>query len=422
MTLENLSMKIKCLIPLLCFIWVSGFCSEPIDRVVAVVNDHVVTESQLNTQLHLMGPQWENLEPEKKEAFKKQTLEGMINKELQLQMAKNINITVTSDQVQEAIAHIAEQNKMSVPDMEKKIGEQGLSAEQYYQEIKDELIVHRLQEQEIASQIQINDQQVNDFIRQNGHLLAQNKQFHVRDVLVPVDNPTPDKVNTLKPVLDKIRTALLNKQDIPNDLSAQLNDLGTRKLNEFPDIFQPALTGLTAGEVSTPVLAPNGVHLLQVTEAQGDEKHYSVETHVRHILIKEDALNTGPIVQARLVQLRGQIANGGDFAEIARLNSQDPVSAANGGDLGWVKTAAGLLDPKFEAEMVNLPIGDLSPVIKSRFGYHLIQVLGRRKVEDTKEMLAMQAREMIFQQKFNEKLQAYLKQLRAQAYVKINDA
>lgn len=413
----------------------TGVFAETLDKIVAIVNDNAITQSQLNEQANLYREQLQFsrapiLAPA---ALRKQALQHMIDTQLQLQLAQKENITVDDAAVTKAITNIAQQNGLTLDQLKSKVVQQGMSYDKYRAEIKKQMIISELQQREVAPQVRISDQAVTDFLQQNGKRLiaaqsaasAQATQpafYHVIDILIPFpESATPqqeaDALQQAKTISAKLRSGAT--------LDVQSSDLGWRAFKDLPDIFEPVVQKMQPGSISEPIRAPNGYHLIQLAGVRGGAAAAapmampSYATHVRHILIKTTPLMTDEEVKDRLVRIRDEIEHGSSFAEMAKDNSQDPGSASKGGDLGWVNP--GMLDPTFEKVMNGLKPGEISEPFKSAFGWHIVQVLERKSIAKDQSLLRDQARAILYQRKFGEALQTWLQQLRSQSYVKMMD-
>jgi peptidyl-prolyl cis-trans isomerase SurA len=414
--------------------------AETLDKIVAVVNDNAITQSQLNEQVELYREQLQfSQAPIPAPAvLRKQALQHMIDTQLQLQLAKKENITADDAKVTQAITHIAQQNGLTLDQLKSKVAQQGMSYDKYRAEIKKQMIISDLQQREVAPRVVISEQEVTDFLQQHGKSLTamqtpgaaatgtSNKpvQYHIIDILIPLpDAPSQqqqaDALQKAKTILTKLRSGAT--------VDVQTDDLGWRTLQDIPDIFAPIVKNMQPGTVSEAIRAPNGYHIIQLAGVRGGATATNsmpasmptYATHARHILIKTNPLTTDQDAKDRLVRIRDAIEHGTDFAQLAKEDSQDPGSASKGGDLGWVNP--GMLDPTFEKVMNGLKAGAISEPFKTAFGWHIVQVLERKSVAKDQSFLRTQARAILYQRKYGETLQNWLQQLRSQSYVKMMD-
>lgn len=402
-----------------------------IDHIVAIVNDGVITQSQLDRQFALAQEQLQQTHGPMPAAsvLRDQVLQHMIDEQLQLDLAKKLGIKVTDADVDRAIAGIAQQNSISVAELQTKVVQQGMTYDQYQQQIRKQMIISQLQQHEVASRVTVSQQEINDALSAMAKQPVQkDPSYHLLDMVVPLsETPTPQQVSAAQQLAQSIVVKLRAGADFGQTVLAgasykpplQGGDLGWHKLSELPDLFVAPVQHLQPGNITDPINTPNGFHILKLVEAQGvgPVTHQTVQTHVRHILIKTTPVENDAQVQDRLARLRVQILNGVDFAKLAIINSQDPGSASKGGDLGWVDP--GMLDPTFEAQMNQLKVGEVSQPFKSAFGWHIVQVLERKTVTDSKTYLQNQAQQAVYQRKFQEAVQNWLRGVRTQSYVKI---
>lgn len=407
--------------------------AETLDKIVAVVNDGVITQSQLDQQMQMATEQMQQTHvavPPMPE-FRKQILQHMIDTQLQLQLAKKEGINVDDASVDAAIANIAKNNGLTIAELQSKVAEQGLSYSKYRQDIQEQMIIGQVQQREVAPRVVVTDQEITDFmpkVKQQMRLLAKQPQqqavmYHLIDYTIALpDSPSAQQKAAALAKAQATLTRLRAGENVQQVDS--MNDLGWRKVSDLPDIFAREVPNMHTGGIAGPISAPNGYHLLKLVGVQGGTSVAPVTfdstlTHARHILIKSNPLQTDAQVKARLEKLRASIIAGADFAQLAEANSQDPGSASKGGDLGWV--SQGVLDPAFEAQMNQLKPGQISEPFKSSFGWHIVQVLERKKAPNDQTYLREQAKKIIYQQKANEALQNWLQQLRSQSYVNIKN-
>lgn len=406
---------------------------QSLDRIVAVVNDEVITESQLTKKIQFMQQQLQSSgQPVPPEAtFRNQILQQMIDTDLQQQVAKRMGVKVTDADVNNAIADIAKRNGVDVTIFQEKLKQQGVSLVVLRQQIRDQITLSQVEGRQLGSRIIISEQEVKSYAQKLKSQPAKsntNAQYRLEDITIALpEHPTAQDIAQAKQkahtIIEKARTGK-SFQDIvqstPASESVSGTDLGWRPINAVPDVFIKDVQNMRAGEISKPLQAPNGIHVIKLVAVQGDTAsvpHDAVSTHVRHILLKTTPLTNDKQMRMRLLEIRADILRGGDFAKLAGEYSQDPGSAAKGGDLGWMQS--GVLDPQFEAAMNQLKPGQVSEPVKSQFGWHLIEVIARKTEKNDQAALENQAREMLYQQKMHEAVQNWIQQLRKQSFIKI---
>ncbi len=391
--------------------------SEVIDRVVAVVNEEVITKSQLDERINTIkktAPPGVTLPSEA--VLRQKVLDEEINKTLQFQIAKKLNLKPSDEEVNAVIQEIAERNHLTVSQMKGKLAEEGMSYDHYVKEIHDELLLRKLQQQELVPLIQISPQEVHDYLQHPPPKVAQQGRYHLVDYFIELpEHPTAQQQQQAENLAQQAVEAARAGRSVSGQV--KIIDLDWRKQAELPTLFQPVVTTLAVGEVALPLRAPNGLHIVKLVAVEAEKTPVIQETHVKKILLKEDALNDASHIKNRLLQIRSRIAAGGRFADFAKSISQDPQSSVEGGDLGWVRP--GMMAPEVEAVLSNLHPGEMSQPIKTQQGWVIIYVEGRRPVQDKQALAEAFAREALFKRKIEEKLKEWLKKVRSESYIKV---
>lgn len=400
--------------------------ATPIDRVVAVVNDEVITETELDREVRTVRKRLseQNIPVPAADLLRSQVLNRLITKHLQLQLAKKTGIRVDDETLNKTIERIASQNKMTLPELRDVIQRDGFNFGDFREDIRDEVAISRLKQRQVESNIVVTDQEINQFIANQLVGDNANDEFHLAHILVAVPEAAgPEKVQTYRDKAEKIMEKLSGGADFSkvaieySDGRQALDggDLGWRKAKELPSIFARIVPNMKAGDVSDIIRSPSGFHIIKVLGRHHGERHMIVEHHVRHILISTNDVVDAKAARQKLLKLRERIENGADFGELARANSQDRGSAAKGGDLGWVKP--GEVDPDFEQAVESLKPGEISMPFRTQFGWHIAQLVATRKVDDTEDYNRAKAREAIRKRKVDEQYQQWLRRLRDEAYV-----
>lgn len=407
------------------------YAIETLDRIVAVINNSVITEQQLTEQIELARQQKlsQNKPIPDAAIFRKQVLNEMIDNELQLQLAANAGLKINEADLDKTIMSIAQRNGFTLEQLREKLQQENIPYAKYRQQIRQQLIINRLQQDEVAAKITVTEQETKDVLTHLPKSTPQKTAYHVEDLLIPFPNkPSAVDISRIKNIalslLQRAKSGASFQELIgqASKFNSPLTggDLGWRALNDLPDIFQASVQKLKPGEVTGPIQADNGFHLIRLLEIHGDNStaHYVTSTHTRHILIKTSPLLNGMQAERRLNEIRADILRGGNFATLAKKYSQDPGSAYKGGDLGW--TLPGAFDPAFEAQIKKLAVNQISLPFQTQFGWHIVQVLGRaQKLQTTKNAYREQAAQIVYQRKFQQALKNWLRQIRKQSYVKI---
>lgn len=398
---------------------------EFIDRIVAVVNNDIITEFELNERLQLVKRQLENqkiaLPPN--DVLEKQLLERMINEKVQLQFASETGIRVDDSALDQAVARIAEGNHMQIGQLRQALEKDGVSFGKFRENIRNEIILSRVKEREADNRVVVTESELESYFAHQTQK-GSDTEYNLAHILIQVpDQANAEKIQERKQKAEQALAELKKGTDF-GQVAATFSDapdalqggeLGWRPASRLPQLFSDALNALQPGEISPVLRSPNGFHLVKLLDKRGRDAVLVVtQTHARHILIKTNEVVSETEAKRRLTELKERLDNGANFAELARLHSEDG-SAAKGGDLGWL--SPGDTVPDFEHAMNALPLHVVSPPIHSQFGWHLIEVLERRKEDVTQEKQKFRARQEIRERKADEAYQEFVRQLRDKAYV-----
>ena len=399
-----------------------------LDRVVAIVDDDLVLESELNermaTILQRLQAQYNQLPPE--DVLQKQILEQLIVERIQLQMAKRYDINPSAAEIDQAIGRIAQNNQMTPEQLKADLEQQNMSIDDLRGQIRTEMTINQLQQGIVNGRIRVTEQEIDNFLASTDGRFATSPDFHLGHILIAVSSAAePAMVSAAEKEANEIYEKLQQGADFAqlaishsNDQSAlQGGDIGWRKLAQLPELFSKQLEAIGTGEVSKPFRSGAGFHILKNIEQRGGGEQLVEQTKARHILIKTTEIMNDDQARAKLLELKARIEKGEDFAKLARENSEDTGSMLAGGDLGW--SMPGMFVPAFEETMANTDIGEISQPFKSQFGWHILQVEERRKEDMSGQMKRNQAANLIRSRRFDEEFQSWLTQIREEAYVEI---
>ena len=400
--------------------------TQALNRIVAVVNDGVVLQSQLDRRTDQIRQQLRErdtrLPPE--EVLRKQVLERLIMEEIQLQLAEGMSIRIEDEMVNANLRQMAEANDMDLARFRQVLEAEGFSFAEFREEVRNQLTIGRLHAQQVENRIQVTEQEIENLLTSMEHG-ADGRQFLMSHILVALpDGASPQQIQEAQARADDILARLRAGADFrqlavaesDGQLALEGGSLGWREASQLPSLFADVARTLARGEITDPIRTPSGFHIVRMDDLRGgDERHVITQTHARHILIRPDELQSATEVRNRLELLRRRIEGGDDFDTLARAHSQDAVSAARGGDLGW--SNPGDLVPEFEQEMSRLGPGEVSAPFESRFGWHVVQVMERRERDSTEEFRRAQARENVRQRKIQEESASWLRRLRDESYV-----
>ena len=401
----------------------------PLDSVVAIVNNDVITKSELDTQVRIVQNQVQhsgnNAKVPSKQELQTQVLNHIIDQTLQLQMAKQQGVTVDDAAVNASVAQIAQQNNLTMEQFHQALQQQGMNYNAFVKDVRNRMIVTKLQQQAVAPNVTISQQEVSNYIKamQNQKII----EYRLSSIFVALpETPSPEQLQAVEQKVGSILSQLHSGADFsqlamiesngPNALKG--GDMGWVQAAQLPPEIAPKIANLTTGSLLGPLRTQNGFVILKLLGSrQADNRKVITQIKARHILLKTNALFTDADAKAELLKLRAEIVKGASFAALAKKYSQDPGSAVNGGDLGWV--SPGELVPPFEAAMDTLQPGQMSQPVQTQYGWHLIQVEQKRQQDVTVQAQENQVRNYIFQRKFQEQLQNWLGQLHDMAYIKI---
>lgn len=398
------------------------------DRIVAVVNDEVITLNDLRTRLDSalgqLKRQGTALPP--RDVLEKQMLERLIVDRIQLQLARDTGLRIDDGQLDQALTRIASGNKMSVGQFRQALEKDGIRFAKFREEIREEMTVARLREREVDNRLVISDAEIDNFLESEAAKSGGGggDEVQVAHILLRApESASPEQIQKLKVKADQVLERLRKGEDF-SQVAAAYSDapdalqggiLTPRPIDRLPGIFAEAIVKMKPGDVSSLLKSPNGFHIVKLVAKRGSTSLPPVQqTHARHILIKVNELVSEADALHKLQGLLDRLKHGGDFAELARLYSQDG-SAAKGGDLGWIYP--GDTVPEFERVMNRLAPKELSEPVQSPFGYHIIQVLERRMQDVSDERKRMAARQTLRERKLDEAYQDWLRQIRDRAYV-----
>lgn len=398
----------------------------PLDRIVAVVNEDVIMQSELHNKLRTLVSQLTEQKAQlpPRDILERQVLEQLILNKLQLQFAANTGIMVDDETLNRAISNIASENKLNLSQFREILELDGYSYEAFREDIRNEIIISRLRQRQVDNRVTVTDREIDYHLANEEVQGGTETEYRLSHILVATpDEATQEEIDQAKLVAEKILEDLANGEDFAtlartiSDGQQALDggDLGWRKAGDIPSLFAGHVSNLQEGEVSEIIQNPSGFHLIKLTTLRSGDKHVVTQTRARHILIRPNELITDDDAKARLEQLVIRLKGGDNFEEIARSHSEDPGSAVNGGDLGWA--SPGDMVPEFENEMNRLEPGEISEPFKSPFGWHIVQVLERRQHDNTEDVKRARAREIIRARKIDEAQQNWLRGLRDEAYV-----
>ncbi|MGB0254009.1 MAG: peptidylprolyl isomerase [Litorivicinaceae bacterium] len=427
--MNSLKLGIKCALSTLVLSGLLGIAeARVIDKIVAVVDSGVVLSSDIETRLNDLQTQAETRGNtiEMTDELRQQVLERLILEQAQVEVAKRRGLQIDDARVNETLLQIAKNRDTDLLGLKNAIESEGKSFAVFREQIRRELLISAVRDREVRSRIRISDSELERFMETTGGQISTAPELLLSQIVVGLPNrPSPELIPQAEQKAVQIRDALLKGapfgqmavrySDAPE--ASQGGDLGWRNILELNPVFADALADAKKNTLIGPIRSPGGFHLIAVRDRRGDQSVVITEYRARHILIKPDAVRSPEKAEALAQNVRRELLSSGDFAELARRFSEDPLSAAKGGDLGWVR--ADQLVPGFASVMTELPLNTLSEVTRSRFGFHLIEVLETRESDISEEQMKNRARQILTERKFSQELDSWLRQVRADAFVEI---
>ena len=408
--------------------------AQPIDRIVAVVNDDVVLQSELDRATSNVLAQYSkqpNGQLPPPDILRKQVLERLVMVRLQAAQAAQQGIRVSDQDVDTALGNVAKQNRMTPDQLRANLAGEGIDFADFRDSLRDEIAIQRLRQRYAQTSISVSDAEVDAAMA----VQANGTQYHLAHLVVALpENPTPEQIATAQKKIEGVKdlidrkemdfaTAATRYSDSQNALEG--GDLGWRSSDEIPTAFANMISGMQPGQILGPIRGASGFQLVQLVETRSAAEapanaQMVTQYQARHILVRVGDKTSDADAKARIDTLRARIAGGADFTEVARENSDDLNTRSTGGELGWFDSDAFGAD--FGAQVAALQDGQVSAPFKTQAGWHIVQREGSRQVDATDQNRRAQVREAIGQRKLEESWSRYLQQLRGEAYVDIRPA
>ena len=400
---------------------------ELLDRVVAIVNDGVVLNSDLDAEVAAVTERLreQKLELPPQNVLRQQVLERLVLQEIQVQRANKAGVKVSDENVNAALQDVAKRNGMTLTQLPEALARQGVDYPTYREEIRREIMLQMLRQRDVLQHIAVTPREIDQFMEKQAKTPSARDEFNVSHILIAVgQEATQAQLDAAAKRANDVYERAKGGEDFAKLAVAYSNSqtafeggaLGWRKGSELPTFLTDVVAKLKPGEVSEPLRTPTGYHIIRLNEVRGGvQKAEEDQVHVRHILMKTTELADDATVKQKLSQLRERVQKGDDFAGLAQTVSEDPGSAVDGGDLGWA--GPGTYAPEFEQAIAQLKDNEISEPFKTQFGWHIAQMLGRRRVDNTEDMKRRQAMEAIRAGKADEETELWLRRMRDEAYV-----
>ena len=404
---------------------------EILDKVVAIVDEDVVLESEVQRRLATIYAQIQKsgTQPPPQEIVVQQVLERLISERLQLNMGYSAGIRITDAELNDAMARIASSNQITMEQYAEQVHATGSTLSNVREEIRNEMILMRVQQGQVMRRIRISSQELDNFLNSEEGRFMTSPDVNVGHILLPVPSgKNNDEVNAILQrahgLLDEANNgtdfrqlAIANSSD---QTALQGGDLGWRKMAQLPGVFIEAVEKLEIDQVSEPIRSDAGYHLIKLYERKGGGEQLIEQHFARHILIKPNEIRDEATSISQLTELRERIKAGEDFALLSKEFSEDPGSALNGGELGW--STPGMFVPEFEKTMGSIELNEVSAPFLSQFGWHILQVTERRNQDFSENITRNRAQNLLRQRKYEEELQVWLQEIRDEAFVEIKES
>ena len=411
-------MKITKLLLILLISFPSISKIETLDRIAVIVDDGVLMESQIDFALSEIIKRYDqqNIPKPSMEILKEQTIEKLIIDELQLQMAERAGIRISDTELNNTIARIASSNGMTLEQFISYLSTEGESYDVLRENVKKEMTIQRIQRGRVGSMINITDKEFDAFLATDESLKELEPELQVRQILVK-------NLDKAEEVITKIENGS-DFSELAKEFSISSNAsnggiMNWRKISDMPTLYAEALGDLDVGQNSSPLESGAGFHILKVEDKRGDFVKYEDQWLVRHILLMPSEIRTLEETEQELIDIRNRLLDGEDFGDLAKEYSEDPGSALKGGELEWM--GKGITAAEFEKTFTTLEMGIISEVFETEFGFHFLEVLGKRNKDMTKDAIENRAFNILYSRKYDEELENSLRSMRAEAFVEIKD-
>ena len=411
--------------------------AKVLDSIHVVVNDEVITKNEVRNRVAQTAQNLKtrNVQLPDTSTLERQVVESMIVERAQLQLAKEMGVRVDDRRLDATIGRIAENQKMSVQDMRNQMEKEGLPFGQFREDIRNEIMMQQLREHEVDSKIQVSEAEIDTYLAASKAAASERVEMNLSQILVAVpENASPEQIAARRARADEVARQLRTGADF-SKMAATYSDapdalkggeIGWRDPDRLPEVFANELRKLNPGQVTSIIKTNVGFHILRMAEkrkladAPAGDTAVVQQTRVSHILMKPTPTMNAAEVKKKLLELKEKIVSkSATFEDLARQNSQEPGSAAKGGDLGWLEP--GDAGPEFDQALATLKPGEISDVIESPFGLHILRVTERKSEDQSQQKERNTARQVLRERKMQEALEDWMRQVRDRAYVEFRE-
>ncbi|HEY5559333.1 MAG TPA: peptidylprolyl isomerase [Steroidobacteraceae bacterium] len=403
-----------------------------LDRVIAIVNDGIVLQSQLDDQIALITDrlQSQGTQMPTPDVIRQQVLERLVLQEIQIQRATRLGVQVPDDLLNESLRDVAQRNGIPFEQMPQALSAQGIDYAAYREEMRREITMSLLRQRDVFPRIYVSPRELEQALERQAGQADESTEFDVSHILLSLpESATSEQVAKVEDLAREIHARARGGEDFGQlalafsqaQSALERGKLGWRQLGQLPQFIAELVVGMKAGDVSEPVRTPTGFHIVRLDEARGGQSGPMLveQLHSRHILMRPNEVQDDATTRQRLAAVRERILAGEDFAALASVTSEDPGSASRGGDLGW--NSPGLFDPEFETVLASLGQDEISEPFRSQFGWHIVQMLGRRTHDQSDEVRQQRVLTALRESKVDEETELWLRRLRDEAYVEIRN-
>ncbi|MCC2957989.1 peptidylprolyl isomerase [Massilia sp. IC2-477] len=411
--------------------------AKVIDSIHVVVNDEVITKNEVRNRVAqtVQNLKARNVQLPDGATLERQVVEAMIVERAQIQLAKEMGVRVDDRQLDATIGRIAENQKLSVQELRNQMEKEGMAYSQFRDDIRNEIMMQRLREHEVDSKIQVSEAEIDTYLTASKAAAADKVEMNLAQILVAVpENASPEQIAARRARADEVARQLrtgadfakmaATYSDAPDALKG--GDIGWRDPDRLPPVFATELRKLKPGQVTGIIKTNVGFHILKMADqrsladAAAADKEVVQQTRVSHILMKPNPTMNAAEVKKKLLELRQKVLDkSATFEDLARQNSQEPGSAAKGGDLGWLEP--GDAGPEFDQALASLKPGEISDVIESPFGFHILRVVERKSEDQSAQKERNTARQVLRERKLQEAMEDWMRQVRDRAYVEFRE-
>lgn len=400
---------------------------QSLDRIVAVVNEGVVLQSEVDGQVALimarLREQGGQMPPER--VIRQQVLERLVLQEIQLQRAKRLGVTVADEMLNNALRDVARRNNVPFDQMPALLAAQGMDYASYRDDMRREITLSLLRQRDVLPRIYVSPRELEQALEREAAQADLNAEFDVSHILLSLpESATADEIAAVEARAEDVYRRAAAGEDFGQlalsfsqaQSALERGKLGWRRPSQLPQFIAEQVMALEPGQVSRPVRTPTGFHLVRLDGVRGGDAPMMVEqVRARHILLKPTEVQDDATTRQRLEDLRQRILAGEDFAALASVTSEDPGSATQGGDLGW--TGPGTFVPQFEETLNGLEEGEISEPFRTQFGWHIVQLMGKRVHDQSDEVRRQRVFAALREGKVDEETELWLRRLRDEAYV-----